>query len=444
MDGFIDMKWIDVLIKIILILGLIFAKREVSCQQISLIECVNLAIENHPDVKEGYLQTGVVNAQIDQAKSNFLPEISASIFQSGNFGRSIDRFTNSYIDQFYNTTWAGVGVNMPVFTSVRNIHLLSASKSAFKAAEQAQESIKQATTQAVILAFINALALQENISNATKLLKNDSIQLSRLTIRKEAGLVTKTEEIQLLNQVKSDELMLLDATLNFDLAMMELSRVINKDLPTTLRLQPLQMDLTNESVIVPSISPTLPQFSEAKWRLQNIRDNIRATKALSFPTIRLSADYGTFYASSNPERTFVQQLNDTRNGSISLGLNIPIMRGLQNQPRIQEMKISEMIVQNDLERTTLQLTQELKIAISRYQNLKQRYQAANSLYTLANENMQLIQEQVNAGTALMVDFLLAQNNMERALNTLTQTKYQLIHQKMLVSFYTTGKFDLGK
>jgi outer membrane protein len=226
--------------------------------------------------------------------------------------------------------------------------------------------------------------------------------------------------------------------------MMELFRVINKDLPTTLRLQPLQMDLTNESMIVPSISPTLPQFSEAKWRLQNIRDNIRATKALSFPTIRLSAEYGTFYASSNPERTFVQQLNDTRNGSISLGLNIPIMRGLQNQPRIQEMKISEMIVQNDLERTTLQLTQELKIAISRYQNLKQRYQAANSLYTLANENMQLIQEQVNAGTALMVDFLLAQNNMERALNTLTQTKYQLIHQKMLVSFYTTGKFDLGK
>lgn len=111
-------KIITLLVKIILFIILIFTKNEVFAQQISLKDCVRKAIENHPDVKASYLNTGIAKAGIDQAKSNFMPELSASIFQSGNFGRSIDRFTNAYIDQFYNSTWAGVRLNVPI------LHLL--------------------------------------------------------------------------------------------------------------------------------------------------------------------------------------------------------------------------------------------------------------------------------------------------------------------------------
>jgi outer membrane protein len=437
-------KLITYLVKIIIFLALLFTKKDVTAQQITLKECVSKAIENHPDVKASYLQTGLSQAGIDQAKSNFLPQLGASIFQSGNFGRSIDRFTNAYIDQFYNSTWAGVRMNMPLFTSFRNSNLLSSAKASFSASESAQENAKNTITQQVLAAYINGLAQQENIKNAEKQLSNDSIQYLRLMTRKGAGLITKTEEIQLLNQLKADELVLLDAQLNYEIAIAELSRLLNAELSLTTELSPLE-PATNANIPVKSaINEQLPQFTEANWRLKSIRDNIRATKALSYPRIELSGDYGTFYASSNPERSFSQQLNDTRNGSISIGLNIPLLRGLQNRPQIQEQKVREIMIQNDLDRTRLQLNQDLKLATTRYQNLKQRFETANSLYLLSEENMNLIQDQVNAGTATMVDFLLAQTNMERALNSRTNAKYQLIHQEKLLQFYTTGKFDFGE
>ena len=437
-------KIITLLVKVILFIILIFTKKDVFAQQISLKDCVRKAIENHPDVKASYLNTGIAKAGIDQAKSNFMPELSASIFQSGNFGRSIDRFTNAYIDQFYNSTWAGVRLNVPIFTSFRNTHLLSSAKTTFSASESAQENARNMISQSVLAAYINGLAQQENIKNAEKQLSNDSIQYQRLMTRKDAGLITKTEEIQLLNQMKADELVLLDAQLNYEIAIAELSRLLNTELPLTTILYPLEPEVNVQIPNNPLLSEQLPQFADAKWRLQSTRDNIKATKALSYPNISLIADYGTFYASSNPERSFVQQLNDTRNGAVSVGINIPILRGMKNRPLVQELKVREMMIQNDLERTRLQLNQELKLANTRYLNLKQRYKTANSLYVLSEENMNLIQDQVNAGTATMVDFLLAQTNMERALTSRTNAKYQLIHQEKLLQFYTTGKFELGE
>lgn len=446
-DGYHNMeasKIIIILIKYIILLLLLVTKKDISAQQITLKECIDIAIENHPDVKSSYLQTGLSQAGIDQAKSNFLPQVGAGIFQSGNFGRSIDRFTNDFIDQFYNATWAGVNFNMPLFTSFRNTHLVSGAKASLLAAEYALENTKNNITQAVLAAYINGLAQQENIKNALQQIRNDSIQYQRLMSRKSAGLTTKTEEVQLLNQLKSDELLLLDAQLNFEVAIVEISRLLNKELILSTTLVPLESSSEEVALSNTALSENLPPFSEAKYRLESIKDNIKATKALSYPSIDLSGNYGTFYASSNPERTFAQQLNDTRNGAISVGLNIPIFRGLQNRPQVQELKVRELILQNDLDRTKLQLERDMKLAVTRYLNLKQRYETALELYKLSEENMKFIQDQVDAGTAVMVDFILAQTNMERARTSLTSAKFQMIHQQKMVEFYTTGKFVFGK
>jgi outer membrane protein len=437
-------KILSILLKIVIYILLLFSKRDALTQQMSLGECVKQAIENHPDIKASYLQTGMSQAGIDQAKSNFLPQLGANIHQSGNFGRSIDRFTNAYIDQFYNTTWAGVQLNMPLFTSFRNSHLLTSAKSGFLASESAQENAKNTMIQAVLAAYINGLAQQESIKNSEKQLQNDSIQYQRLMKRKDAGLITKTEEIQLLNQLKADELVLIDAQLNYEIAIAELSRLLNNKLSYSTKLAPLEPSNPINILVSPAVNDRLPQFAEAKWRLQAIRDNIKATKAQSYPSIDLSAGYGTFYASSNPNRSFTEQLNDTRNGSISIGITIPILRGMQNRPQVQVQKVRETMIQNELELTKLQLSQDLNLAFTRYKNLTKRYETANLLYQLSEENMHLIQDQVSAGTATMIDFLLAQTNMERALASRTNAKYQLIHQEKLLTFYTSGKFDFGE
>ncbi len=445
MAGYLNMKVIKLInqiFKTFLMFVVLFSHAGIIAQQWTLTDCVNQAINNHPDIKSAHLDLGSSQARVEQAKSNFYPEAGVSVFQSGNFGRSIDRFTNAYIDQFYNTTYAGINIRTPIFTSFRNIHLLAASKFDVGSRENGVETAKNILTLSVITSYLNVLSQSENIRNARNLLKNDSIQLKRLNIKKATGLTTKTEEIQLLNQIKSDELAVLDAELNYESALIFLAQQMNVKVSTLGKLSPVEPDELFEYKKQNNINELLPQINELKLRLQSQNANIKATQALSYPIIGLSADYGTFYASSNPERSFAQQLNDTRNGSISLILSIPIFRGLKNKPVIQELKAQQLVTQNSLDKTLNVIQQELDMALTRFRIHKKRFENARSLLDLAKENMSLINDQLEAGTVTMVDFLLAQNNMERASGTLTMTKYELILQEKILKFYSQGKYVL--
>ena len=428
--------------KVMFFLAILLSNNNLYAQEWTLSSCVKQAIDNHPDIKSAQLDLGVSICRVDQAKSNFYPEFGANIFQSGNFGRSIDRFTNAYIDQFYNTTFAGVRLNSPVFTSFRNSHLLESSKSDVSSRENGVEKAKNLLTLSVITSYLNALSQAENIENALYQFKNDSTQYQRLLIRKEVGLTTKTEEIQLLNQMKADELSVMDAVLNYESAIIQLSQQMNLKLSNKTVLLPLEPDELFKFSDGSSVYERLPEINELKLRIQSQNENIKATKALSYPTIGFNAEYGTFFASSNPERTFSQQLNDTRNGSVSLGLSIPILRGLKNGPVIQELRVQQMATQNTLDKTLLLIHQEIDMALARFNILKKRYENARFLLDLAKENMSLINDQLTAGTVTMVEFQLAQNNMERASGTLTSTKYQLILQEKILKFYSVGKYVL--
>ena len=76
-----------------------------------------------------------------------------------------------------------------------------------------------------------------------------------------------------------------------------------------------------------------------------------------------------------------------RNGSISLGLNIPILRGLQNRPQVQELKVRQMALQNTMDKTQLGIRQEIDIANTRFKTYKKRYENARYLLDLAKENI---------------------------------------------------------
>lgn len=436
------MKTILISQKGILLLVFLIFINEVIGQQWTLESCVKQAINNHPDVKNAQLNLSIFKTKLDQSIGNYYPELSANVFQSGNFGRSIDRFTNAYIDQFYNTTYAGVRMSIPVFTSFRNSNLVQSAKSLNQASEYGLEKNINILTFTIIAAYINTLSQSENIRNVSNQIKNDSVQYQRMLIRKEIGLTTKIEEIQLMNQMRADELSLLDAQLSYETAVINLSQLMNTTIPITVKLSPLEPDLVYNFENQVSNFDFLPQISEFRFNIKSMEETINATKAISYPSISLNADYGTFYASSNPERTFTQQLNDTRNGSISLGLNIPILRGLKNRPQVQELKLQQMALQNSLDKTKLLLKQEIETAKARYKTFKKRYENALFMLELARENMILISEQLNVGTVTMVDFLIAQNNMDKASSNLTHSKYQLILQEKFLKFYVDQKYDL--
>ena len=68
-------------------------------QKLSLQQAVDIAIKNNLDVQQSDLAMQRARVGYRQAKANMLPNINGTVNHGINQGRSIDPFTNSYINQ---------------------------------------------------------------------------------------------------------------------------------------------------------------------------------------------------------------------------------------------------------------------------------------------------------------------------------------------------------
>src|SRR5215213_2464738 len=69
---------------------------------LTLQQSIDLAIKNNTDVKESEFNMQTAGVNYNQAKGNLLPDVTGSVTHGLNQGRSIDPFTNSYINQQVN------------------------------------------------------------------------------------------------------------------------------------------------------------------------------------------------------------------------------------------------------------------------------------------------------------------------------------------------------
>ncbi len=84
-------------------------------QSLSLKECVDIAIKNNLTYRESQIMGESANIELSRAKSQIYPRIGFGTGQDVRVGRSIDRFTNAYIEQVYTTNYFGLQASMPLF-----------------------------------------------------------------------------------------------------------------------------------------------------------------------------------------------------------------------------------------------------------------------------------------------------------------------------------------
>ena len=147
-------------------------------QVFTLAQCLDKAVAQHPEVQSAQIGLARAQNQIQSAKSNMLPQMGVGLFQGGNFGRSIDKFTNDYIDQFYSTTFGNVSVGMPIFTGFQNKYRVEASKQAELAAQEWLQASKNRIKRTVIATFMNSLSSKELSALAQKQLERSSLQIN--------------------------------------------------------------------------------------------------------------------------------------------------------------------------------------------------------------------------------------------------------------------------
>ena len=413
-------------------------------QNYTLKKCIEVATANNPAYQKTFLTAEVAATNVDQAKARRLPQTQFSVSQGMNFGRSIDRFSNDYINQMYNSTYSGLQVSVPVFKGFQRQFLVESSKFLEEAEKLNIDTEKNRLTLNILKAYLEVLATKEMVQVAEKQLQNSRTQYNRQEKQLQAGITGKLEQVQFANQVAMNEGGLIEAKTSLQVARLALFQLMNLKPADNIDFESLDLSESLSFGIIPvekDPSLFLPEYKSLDIQSKSIDRQIKANNAEKMPEINLYGNYGTFYASSNPERTFIQQINDTRNGSVSLGVNIPIFSGILIKPRTQQLKVQKRILENTVSQNKNLLNQELETAKLMLSAFQERLENAGRQVEISKENLHLVELRIEAGTINPLEFQVAQSSLESAQATQIQSKYRLILQKKLLSFYYTGEFD---
>jgi outer membrane protein len=426
--------------------ALCFLSLQVQAQKIlSLEECVDLLSKNNLLYRQGNLQAEAAQANLRQTKSLRLPQISVGSNNSVNLGRSIDQYTNSYIDQVYNYSSVGAGFQMPLFQGFRLQNQVRQGQILKDAALENRTAVLNTQTLLLLQGYVNVLATKALYEAAALQVASSQIQVDRVEKQVNAGVAGSNVLYEIKAQLANDKFEQVTSYNNYRTARLVLFQRINIEPDDQIELEGLSQEVISRedqdaALIFENAQKIFPEMRSAELYRKSFAYQVKTIRAANYPSLNLGANFGAFYASTNKKLDYVNQLNATRNGSMSVSLNIPIMGHWVTRPRVEAAKVQEVLAQNQLDITKQQLRQAIELAVLNLSAANDKNDAAKLQVESLTASFSVVESKLGAGVANMFEYSLVKANLARAQANAIQARYELLMQSRLLLYYRQGNW----
>lgn len=458
----------------ILFLSLTFA---VTAQKIlSLKEAIDVGIKNNIDVLQSGLQMQKAEITYRQSKALMLPDLNASANHGMNQGRSIDPFTNSFINQ--NVSYANYGLNsdLLLFKGSSLTNGIKANRSAFEASQMELQQAKDNVTINIILAYLNVLSAEDILQQSRKQKAVSDSQVYRLNILNESGAIAPSQLYDLKGQLAADEITIVNNVAAVQTAKLDLMQLLNIPFEKNLELEkipdfdPQHLYENSSEEIYASALSHFAQIKSVELRTESARSNIRSVKGELFPTLSLGGSASTNYSSVASQDFFISsgekessdyviyngskipvyrtenkfdtrkinfgnQLNNNFFTSVNLSLTIPLFNASRIKNRVKlakiDLKNAELVEKN----TRIQLQQDIERAYLNLLSSSEKYSLLLDQVNAFQQSFQAAEIKFNTGASTSVDYLIAKNNLDQAKSNLITAKYDIALREKILDYY---------
>ncbi|MBS1654543.1 MAG: TolC family protein, partial [Bacteroidetes bacterium] len=362
----------------LVILGIIFIGRTSFSQgnPFSLKQCIDTAIANNLQVQKGDLQMQAAEISWKQSKLNMLPDLIGSASHGSNQGRSIDPFTNAFINQQVSYANYGLSSGVVLFNGLSMQNSVKQTRLAYEASKMDWQQLKDNLTINIILAYLQVLSSEDQLEQSKKQEYFSRKQVERLEILNKEGSIAPSQLYDLRGQLANDQLSIINTTNALESAKINLCQLMNITYDTGMTLERIPDNLlavTNTDTPDSVLSVAFKQFSLVKaatLHRESAEKAVKATRGQLYPTLSLGGNINTNYSSAATQNFFVNssdqassdyvvvngnqlpvfrkvstyntqkisygnQLNNNLYTGISLNLRVPIFNSLQTRNRIK-------------------------------------------------------------------------------------------------------------
>jgi outer membrane protein len=446
-------------------------------KKLTLQQCVETALHNNLQVNQNDLLMQSAEVNYQQARANMLPVISGNVNYGANQGRSINPFTNTFINQQLNFSNLNVSGSLPLFSGFQVQNLIKQNNLAYQASKLEWQQAKDNLTLNVILGYLLVLNNEDllELSNAQLVVTQSQVQ--RLELLNKEGAIAPYTLSDLKAQQAADQVAVTNGINNVQAARLALAQLMNVPFDNSIELERISineaMALYQNSTdkIYEEALVKLGLVKAAALRKQSAQKSIQVARAGFYPTLSLFGGLGTSYSSAAQLNTVTgeyfapssdayvtvngtnlplnvkqqtyksepfglgKQYNNNRNTSFGILLQVPIANNFRARNQVKLAKINYKNTQLVEDNTKIQLRQNIEQAYFNMTAAYNRYQSFAQQVTALEESFKAAEVRFDNGVINSVEYLQVKNNLDRARTNLTQSKYEYVLRTKVLDFF---------
>lgn len=411
----------------------------------SLQQCLDYAYKQNFDIKQRELRLKQSENILWQSRQSIYPNLSGSFSQGLSSGRSIDPFSNDFVQRTISSNSFGLNGSFTIFNgfSLKNQIL----QNEYNAQADEWEILrgKNELRNRIALAYMQVLMNQELWKIAQEQVNNLQVQITQIKELIREGNKARINLIELEAQLATAEFDALNAQNNIEMAKLSLAQLMAFPSYSTFELESINVDekmvVLNESFLQNTLQSiqNQPIIKSNELRLQSSKVGIRVAEAGKYPTISLGVGLGSGYSSAgSKELTYFNQLNFNLNQNARVSVNIPIYTNGQVKGRINNAMIGQRIAESQLQQTKLQIKQEIEQAYLTARTSQERLNSAKRQIVAQQTAYDSAQERFKEGILNSIDLNTFRLNLERAKSNLIQAKFEYYFRKLMLDFYSNS------
>ncbi|HEY9535668.1 MAG TPA: TolC family protein [Mucilaginibacter sp.] len=474
--------------RFLVVVAMLLANKMVSAQQmitdtvLTLQQCLDIGIKNNLQIKQTEAQMEASRIYWQQARENLLPTINGSVNHSISEGRSLNPFTNGYLNQPITSANYNLSSSLVLSSGLMLQNSIRQTALAYQAGQMDFEQAKNDITLRLIIAYLTVLSNEDQLTQANTQAVLTQKQEELTEIKNKDGAVPPSQLYDLKGQLANDQISVINAQTALAVAKLDLLQIINVNYRKDIRFQRQTTDAvttaysqTAEDVYNASLN-NFALIKAGTLRRQSAEKSLQVAKGAFLPRLSLSGGLSTNYSSAAQRSLFVdsaivptnqfiqtpsgrqtvynlqqnytnqnigygEQFRNNYSTVVSLGLSIPILNYFQNRNRVKLAKIDLQTSRYDEQTNQVQLKVSVDQAYANMTAAYNRYQLLTKQVDAYAESYRIAEIRFEAGALTSVEFIIVKGNLDKAKVNLINARYDYLVRTRILDYYQ-GKLSL--
>ena len=309
-------------IKFIVLVAFLTSINTFSQKKWDLKECVDEALAKNISIQQNRLSLELAKKDVEIAKGNFLPSLSANTGGNLNFGTGFDPRSQNRI----NTTFFGGSVNLSsgvtVFNGYRNTNTYKQAQLGVETSIFDLKKIENDISLFVVNGYLNILFAKENLNAARVQYVISKKQIEAAQSRFDSGVIPRGDLLNTQATAATDLQTVVTQENALDLALLNLAQLLQISFedfdvaPINVGTPSANLFYKNSSNVYDKSLEAMPEIGRAKIAIESAGLSIDISKAAFLPLVTASAALSTNYGfnlnppDGFPNAGFSNQLNE--------------------------------------------------------------------------------------------------------------------------------------